>query len=786
VTRREPALGSALAIALAVASSVAGGCGVRQLQAVALPAPICEEPTPDPAQLVDQLTFGDPASEKAHVLSGASAGTQLASGAFGQPARRIDVGAPLVFQMACDPNVQNYLTVKLWGSDRDAAVLFLYVAGTRVGSYQQDLPELDLSDGEAAFPDRFLYVTYPLPRSATDGTLAVPLKIDAVGAVSAFAPPGQQEQSLTHPTRPIYRAYVHRDPFFVPSGDESQGDAPVPAVRSVPAGYPDVAGLHQATDAAVTTLLGWQLYGDSWSAAVASGQVPTAVAGLFAAGTSVTRFSTPAAWKDWATSVSTAANAAGLNALAVLALVHASPWSQYHGSGEILSRVTRALDSLALMQGSNGAFTSATWVGAPGRTPAMGSGAEGSGTKALGRAFLILSDALAASGALAVAVDHDDDATTPPVPRAQAWADMFARHRDFLASPAGRSRGTMYDQSQMEALWLANQAVAVLAPARAWPRETALSYVASAIGLADGPFGGRSVTAAGLALEPTGTLAGGYDGRWGLITIRSMCALAQLTADANVRGRCLDAVHAAAPFLYPSTDAGMRTMRSESAISTIINRNPGFVEYGGNAYAADTLGDPVALRALQLRLADHLPLGPPAPDGHFEEYLAWYLQDLPTIERAATLPVSAYRFPMEEGQPSTFVWADQDAGVTVVRNCGDRLYASLNWRRGFTDDVADAQHARVNNIARVHATRDRYDRIATIVMDSPAEFGRFYTATFGPYLIGMNLTADSRFELPGFAPASSAFELMTGATVTATAKVPVPARETRLLYRQRP
>src|SRR4029079_14708456 len=156
-------------------------------------------------------------------------------------------------------------------------------------------------------------------------------------------------------------------------------------------------------------------------------------------------------------------------------------------------------------------------------------------------------------------------------------------------SPAGRSRGTMYDQSQMEALWLAKQAGAVLAPARARPRETALAYVASAIGLSDGPFGGRSVTATGLALEPTGTLAGAYDGRWGLITIRSMCALAQLTADASVRARCLDAVHAAAPFLYPSIDAGVRTMRSESAISTIVNRNPGFVEYGGNAYAADAL-----------------------------------------------------------------------------------------------------------------------------------------------------------------------------------------------------
>jgi hypothetical protein len=439
------------------------------------------------------------------------------------------------------------------------------------------------------------------------------------------------------------------------------------------------------------------------------------------------------------------------------------------------------------MQGTNGAFTNATWVGAPTRAAAAGSSAEGSGTKALGRAFAILTGALTAAGLLNVAVDHDDDPATAAVPRAQAWADMFLRHRDFLASSQGRSRGTMYDQSQMEALWLANEAVRVLAPARAWSPAAAIAYVNSAVGLADGPFGGRSVSAKGLPLEPTGTLAGGYDGRWGIITVRSMCALAQLTADAQVRAKCLDAVHATAPFLYPSIDTGMRTMRSEGAISTMINRNPGFVEYGGNPYAAAVLGDPVALRSVQLQLAHHTSLDPP-PGGsnvHFEEDLAGYMQDLPHIERLVSLPAGSYRFPMEEGQPPNFLWADEKAGAAAIRNCGDRLYAALNWRRGFTDDIADAQHTRVNDIARIHLTRDRYDRIATIVMDSPRELGRFYTATFGPYLIGMNLSSDSSFELPTFSPVSGAFELVRSVAVAAGSKVMVPPFETRILYRQR-
>lgn len=183
---------------------------------------------------------------------------------------------------------------------------------------------------------------------------------------------------------------------------------------------------------------------------MAAGRVPAAVVGLFASGTTTTRFSTAQAWKDWAASATTAANSTIVNALAVLALIYESPWSRYHGDPDILARATRALDSLALMQGSNGAFTSATWVGAPARSPAIGSSTEGSGTKALGRAVIALADALATAGQLDVAVDDDNDPTTPPVPRRQAWTDMLVRHRDFLASAAGRSQETMYDPDRHE------------------------------------------------------------------------------------------------------------------------------------------------------------------------------------------------------------------------------------------------------------------------------------------------------------------------------------------------
>jgi hypothetical protein len=149
----------------------------------------------------------------------------------------------------------------------------------------------------------------------------------------------------------------------------------------------------------------------------------------------------------------------------------------------------------------------------------------------------------------------------------------------------------------------------------------------------------------------------------------------------------------------------------------------------------------------------------------------------------AALPDGPYRFPMEDGQPD-FAWADEAGATAAIENCGERLYVALNWRHGFTDDIPDAAHARVNDIARIHLTREGYDRIATIAMVSPSGFGRFYTAAFGPYLIGMNLSSDSSYELPAFSPAANAFELTARRPTAAATPTVVPPRETRVLYRQ--
>ncbi|MDH7569869.1 MAG: hypothetical protein QHJ73_09820, partial [Armatimonadota bacterium] len=492
----------------------------------------------------DEIRFGDPASEATHEFAGA--GCPVHAGALGEKCRRIAPGGALVFSLRCDPTTQNYLTLKLWGSDRDVATLFLFNGQRRVGDYLGEWPELDLCKGEAGFPGRFYLVTYPLPREMTDGKTRVLLRIAAVGSINPYASdPASRERPQNGPTRGVYRAWVHTDPFLPTDWVGATGSPPDAPTRALPEGFSAVAELNRQADAAVERLRRWEIYGADWDAAMARGDVPPVVRGA------VARPLRPekrdwAAWLDLVSTRTHDGNSVALNVLAVYALAWASPASRWRGDPELLDRVVAGLDFYCRAQGANGAFNArAGWVGGPARKKA-GSCLEGFGTAGLGQAFVVLADTLQQQGLLEVLVDEDADPATPPVARRLAYATMFERHRDFLASPVGRGHATNQDLAQMTALWLSNEALRRLAPERAWPRAEALRYVRSAVGLERDPLGGYWVTRKGLALEPWGTLGGGYCGNYGLMAVGQLCRLAELTEDPAVRERALRAVQAAA------------------------------------------------------------------------------------------------------------------------------------------------------------------------------------------------------------------------------------------------
>lgn len=131
------------------------------------------------------------------------------------------------FELDCQPEKQNYLTVKVWGSSgsdgyRPGSSLLLYDPEKGDAPFEaiarQDGPlkpshhprkgEMVRQTEAKAFPGRFYYATHPIPLAMTQARSTVRLRLLYKGRA-----PGLE----------VYRVYTHLDPFFEPPADEIQG-----------------------------------------------------------------------------------------------------------------------------------------------------------------------------------------------------------------------------------------------------------------------------------------------------------------------------------------------------------------------------------------------------------------------------------------------------------------------------------------------------------------------------------------------------------------------------------
>lgn len=173
---------------------------------------------------IDLVVFGDTASETSHRVS--APGTFVEAGGLGEPCRRISAGGSITFEIKCDPVKQNYLTVRLWGSDSGAGMLFL--SRPIPGEYGSAWPELDYmkndfgylrSYAERAFPGRFFYSTYVIPIILTRNKQTVKLTITSTGSANPYAASGADRVSKQgEASRGIYAAYTHTDPVLRAAG----------------------------------------------------------------------------------------------------------------------------------------------------------------------------------------------------------------------------------------------------------------------------------------------------------------------------------------------------------------------------------------------------------------------------------------------------------------------------------------------------------------------------------------------------------------------------------------
>ena len=241
------------------------------------------DPGTKPA-LLDPLIFGDTASETAHACKLNM--TRVAKGQAGLSARLIQGYAPtdiyggdISCVLAVDPEAQNYVTIKTWGSDGTSQNTELNFEGYRSGCV-----------AGTGLKGSFYYATCEVPLALTRGKSSIHVKLTHMGRRFAYQRwdySGYQRNTQGE-SIPLYALYAHDTAAFAPP----VGDPVVPPPLSAARRKLDVAATVKANKAANdnswtgllqsnNALSGWDMrwlvagYFEPWSKVHGDPAVPT-------------------------------------------------------------------------------------------------------------------------------------------------------------------------------------------------------------------------------------------------------------------------------------------------------------------------------------------------------------------------------------------------------------------------------------------------------------------------------------------------------------------------------
>ena len=200
-------------------------------------------PAPPSYDNLDRIDFGNATSETSHSFQGGDNSAQTeGTGAFSQTYRqpRLVVwpyapaipGEQLTFTMTVSPTLQNYVTVKLYGSDTEFGVLKVLQFGTVTPASGGNPAVANSPNGDADQLDNnnssggnnppsyglFHFTTLAIPQALTQGKTSVTMTLYSTGYYYSNGA-GQGD----NPTRPVYSAFTHTNPYFVPPATDAQG-----------------------------------------------------------------------------------------------------------------------------------------------------------------------------------------------------------------------------------------------------------------------------------------------------------------------------------------------------------------------------------------------------------------------------------------------------------------------------------------------------------------------------------------------------------------------------------
>lgn len=734
-----------------------------------------------PAASIVSITPGDAASEQAAaVIAVAAPVEQKPDVALGEPGRRLvpaDENSPasLAFDVKVDPEAQNYLTLRIWGSDTTwtPVNLLLDQGSVNLGNLWWHVTR------EAPVPGRFLYRTFPIPIEVTRGKSILRLRLETAAAsqtIGAFRNADQPPPKLIYrPSFALYGIHVHTDSWFQPPASERQGPPFVwgpPASR--PAGYPDTAEarLLERARADIKTAVNYNV----------------------------------------ARSRHDTGHRHDTRVLETLPLIYHADWSGYFHDTAIAEKIRDGIDVHVLRQASQN--------GDPGTMFYRGWGSHGR----IAHAYSQMHDVFEKAGWLDQALTLQTAGGPVTLSRRQAYGDFF--HAAFEWRRLDRRSWTNQPIYVSHTLYRLQKALRALGDPRALTQAQSVAYVHEAIGIR--PMhsrpGGIDADAAGYPYHLT-TRAGltrerGYVDGYGELTY-TLVRLVEETGDPQVRALTEKFLKTRSVFRVPTNDAaGNGALRGIGAMSWRNTTFPFKIAYSGIEEAAILDGDPVALRLAQLEIAHgRLNLLKPEPerDPHWspDNTIRLYEQ----YRKIKDLPATGHRLPAEPGQPD-FVWSDPENGVFVFRHGDDLVYGSF-----FN---LDAFHGRsVGDRGIYHLIRPEAERLVEFPPDfalpesglavtvkypfakrtrpqtppppgmkawanEPPDWldhraGRayFYHTRTGPYVIAMNTTEtgtyrESTWTLPAIPDAKKARDLATGEIVDLSKPLAIPAYTTRV------
>lgn len=642
---------------------------------------------PAHAQIIDQLRFGNRGSESAHhVVAGNNpAGSGLNGESFRKllpPQQDGWAGGSMSFDIAVSANERTYVSLALSGDDANPNHLILLCDGKQIGArLGGEVDVADMGTQAPQHPGQFVYNSFPLPLSLTQGRKSLSCRLDSSGPIFPYGQTFKEFQlPMKTATRGIYAIYTHKGGFIDLHAPVGTG-APVVAKTAAeqPPGPEVLDRLKERVNASIVEMLERK-------------------------------------------------GALRQPELQFLARAREVSWTKAASDPRVIGRLVDGFDGFYRAFRDNPgivAFEPSTW-----NPEWFGFGPMGDVLSRHPDWFAAYLDkpVTGLSGA--------------EIRRREAWSDMLVASREEHRHNR-RFYSNQSQIVDTYGIYLCNRGVRAIAPARAMPEEQALDYLYQSVGLApwrgdDALGGGSTYVASGpdgtmrraysvapdyRQVTPTGlTRELGYVGNYGetLDWISAMydatrpapgqpgdaLILAQLTKMARARGH----------FRYPVVDdAGHRVVRLEAVVGWRDNKYPGDVAYAqrpgwdGTAFQAATITrDPPIVAYAQQMLEDGQYFAQIAAkmETAGSRVTASLLAIPDEYEAIRSLPRQPFQLPMSQGQPD-FTFSDPRVGVVAVKRGEERFFISLYWR---------ASHA-VNSLAKVHLIRPDGEWNATIHED---------------------------------------------------------------------